>query len=86
MCVDYRALNQQIIKDRYPLPGNDLLDNLHGAQIYKALDLQQAYHQVRLKPEDVPKTAFLTHKGHSEYRVLIFGLSAPATFRALISK
>ena len=88
MCVDYRALNEQTVKNRYPLPRiDDLLDTLHGAKYFTALDLQQAYHQVRLKPEDVPKTAFLTHKGQYEYRVLSFGLTnAPATFQALMNR
>ena len=88
MVVDYRALNKQTVKNRYPLPRiDDLLDCLQGAQFFSALDLQQAYHQVRLKPEDVPKTAFITHKGQYEYRVLSFGLSnAPATFQALMNR
>ena len=88
MCVDYRALNKQTVKNRYPLPRiDDLLDTLYGAKYFSALDLQQAYHQVRLIPEDIPKTAFITHKGQYEYRVLAFGLSnAPATFQALMNK
>ena len=88
MCVDYRALNKQTVKNRYPLPRiDDLLDTLHGAKYFSALDLQQAYHQVRLKPDDIPKTAFITPKGQYEYRVLSFGLSnAPATFQALMNR
>ena len=88
MCVDYRALNEQTVKNRYPLPRiDDLLDSLHRASYFTALDLQQAYHQVRLDPDDVPKTAFLTHKGQYEYRVLPFGLTnAPATFQALMNR
>lgn len=59
MCVDYRALNKQTRKNRYPLPRiDDLFDKLHGARVFSSIDLQSAYHQVRLKPEDVPKTAF----------------------------
>ena len=88
MCVDYRKLNDRTVKNKYPLPRIDeLLDCLHGAQYFTALDLQQAYHQVRLQPEDVHKTAFVTHKGQFEYRVLCFGLSnAPATFQALMNR
>ena len=57
------------------------------SKVLSALDLQQAYHQVRLKPEDIPKTAFITHKGQYEYRVLSYGLAnAPATFQALMNR
>ena len=88
MCVDYRAINKQTVKNRYPIPRiDDLIDCLHGAQLFTALDLQQAYHQVRLLPADIPKTAFITHKGQFEYRVLSFGLAnAPATFQALMNR
>ena len=82
MCVDYRAVNKQTRKKRYPLPRiDDLFDKLQGAKVFSSIDLQSAYHQVRLKPEDVPKTAFTTPFGLFEYMVLCFGLSnAPATF------
>ena len=87
MCVDYRALNKQTIRNRYPLPrADDLFDQLQGAQYFSCLDLQQAYHQVRLEEQDIPKTAFITHKGQFEYRVLSFGLTnAPATFQAMMN-
>ena len=87
MCVDYRALNKQTVRNNYPLPRiDDMLDSLSGATCFSCLDLQQAYHQVRLAPEDVPKTAFTTPLGLFEYRVLSFGLTnAPATFQALIN-
>ena len=87
MCVDYRAVNKMTIKNSYPLPRiDDMLDKLAGASMFTCLDLQQAYHQVRLEEEDVPKTAFTTPIGLFEYKVLPFGLSnAPSTFQSLMN-
>ena len=87
MCVDYRAVNKMTTKNSYPLPRiDDLLDKLSGASIFSCLDLQQAYHQVRLLPEDIAKTAFTTPQGLYEYLVLPFGLSnAPSTFQSVIN-
>lgn len=88
MCIDYRALNKLTIKNRYPLPRiDDLLDRLHGASIYSSLDLQQGYMQLAISEEDRPKTAFITHQGHFQYRVLCFGLcNAPSTFMAVMNR
>ena len=82
MGIDFRALNKLTIKNRYPLPRiDDLMDKLHGATVFSALDLQQGYHQLLISKEDVPKTAFLTHMGLYQYKVLCFGLcNAPSTF------
>lgn len=82
-CVDFRHLNAITLKSHYPVPViEELLDELGNASWFTSLDLTAGYHQILLHPDDTHKTAFQTHSGHYEFRVMAFGLTgAPATFQ-----
>jgi hypothetical protein len=88
MCVDYRSLNDVTIKNKYPLPRiEDLFDQMRGARVFSKIELKSGYHQMKIRPSDIPKTAFSTRYGLYEFTVMSFGLTnAPAYFMNMMNK
>nr|GFA02597.1 putative reverse transcriptase domain-containing protein [Tanacetum cinerariifolium] len=88
ICINYRELNNLTVKNRYPLLRiDDLFDQLQGSNVYSKIDLRSVNHQLRVREEDVPKTAFRTRYGHYEFQVMPFGLTnAPVIFMDFINR
>ena len=88
MVVDYRALNEVTIKNKYPLPTiNDLFDQLQGAKVFSKTDLRSGYHQLKIREQDIPKTTFTTRYMLYEYTVMSFGMTnTPAYFMNMMNK
>nr|GFA19937.1 putative reverse transcriptase domain-containing protein [Tanacetum cinerariifolium] len=88
MCINYRNLNKLTVKNRYPLMRiDDLFDQLQGSRVYSKIDLRFGYHQLRVRKEDIPMTAFRTRYGRYEFQVMPFGLTnAPAVFMDLMNR
>ena len=87
LCVDYRQLNKLTILNKYPLPlMTELRERVAGTTVFTKLDLKAGYHRIRIRNGDEWKTAFRTHYGHYDYKVMRFGLvNAPATFQAMMN-
>jgi hypothetical protein len=88
MCVDYRSLNDVTMKNKYLLPHiEDLFNQMRDARVFSKIDLRSGYHQMKIRPSDIPKTVFSTRYGLYEFTVMSFGLTnAPTYFMNLMNK
>nr|GEV20328.1 hypothetical protein [Tanacetum cinerariifolium] len=88
MCIDYRELNKLVVKNRYPLPRiDDLFDQLQGSRVYSKIELRFGYHQLRIREENIPKTAFRTRYSQYEFQMMPVGLTnAPEIFMDIINR
>jgi hypothetical protein len=88
MCVDYRFLNDVTVKNKFLLPRiKDLFNRMRGASVFSKIDLRSGYHQMKIRPSDIPKTDFSTRYGLYEFTVMSFGLTnVPAYFMDLKNK
>jgi hypothetical protein len=88
LCIDYRQLNKEMIKNQYLLPRiNDLFDQMKSVTVFSKIELRLGYHQLHIKEDDIPKTAFKMRFGHYEFIVLPFGLTnAPGVFMSLMNR
>jgi hypothetical protein len=88
MCFDYRSLNDVTIKNKYPLPRiEDLFDQMRGARVFSKIDLRSGYHQMKIRPSNIPKMTFFTRYELYEFTIMLFGLTnAPSYFMNLMNK
>ena len=87
LCIDYLSLNEVTIKNKYPLPIiNDLFDQLEGARVFSKIDLRSGYFQLKIREQDIPKTAFTTRYGLYEYTMMPFGLTNAPSYFIMVMK
>ena len=88
LCIDYRRLNRVTVKNKYPMPRiDDLFDQLRGLVCFSKIDLRSGYYQLRVREEDIPRTAFRTRHGHYKFTVMPFSLTnTPVAFMVLINR